>query len=101
MSDVDEHRRSGQETKTHDHSRLNEPPLVLESNLTTGLDPSEMISFSYEIILVHQAHAIWSTELGSKIQSIYTRVYQPNQLNELLLDVTYVYRDHVREHIFV
>ena len=32
-----------------------------------------MISLSYEIIYVHQAHAILSTELGSKIQS--TREY--------------------------
>ena len=58
MLDVDEHQRSGQETETHYHSRLNEPPLVMESNLTTGLGPSEMIGFNYEIIVVHQAHAI-------------------------------------------
>ena len=54
MLDVDEHLRSGQETETHYHSRLNEPPLVLEPILTTGPDPSEVISFSYEINLVHQ-----------------------------------------------
>ena len=58
-------------TETHYHSRLNEPPLVIESNLTTGgaLAPSGMSSLSYKIIYVHQAHAILSTELGSKIQS--------------------------------
>ena len=61
MLDVDEHQRSGQETETHYHSRLNEPPLVMESNLTTGLGPSEMISLNYEIIHARQAHAICST----------------------------------------
>ena len=62
---------AGQETEKHNHSRLNEPPLVIESNLTTGgaLASSGMISLNYEIIHVHQAHAIWSTDLGSKIQS--------------------------------
>ena len=37
LLDVDEHQMSGQETETHYHSRLNEPPLVIESNLTTGV----------------------------------------------------------------
>ena len=36
MLDVDEHQRSGQETETHYQSRLNKPPLVIESNLTKG-----------------------------------------------------------------
>ena len=35
--DVDQHQMSGREAETHYHSRLNEPPLVIESNLTTDV----------------------------------------------------------------
>ena len=100
LLDVDEHQMAGQETEKHNHSRLNEPPLVIESNLTTG-GPWPPVEWSVLHDNLCTSGSCYIVNIARQQDPIYTRVDEPNQLNELLLDVTYVYYDHVRVHNFV